>query len=117
MYTDQLVTLESAAVATASYTGKCYLLNGVYQYSIQVSFSDAGLAGTIVVQGSNDPLVLTAPTTAAWVSLATATSITAGEGFMWTKSDGNYKAIRILWTRSAGTGTLTAWLELKTEIN
>lgn len=72
------------------------------------------MAGTIKFQGSNDwdPTCDTMPSAFAvsnWVDIASATaSVTAATGFIIPKFDVCYEWIRVVFTASGGTGTLSA---------
>lgn len=111
---DQSLILASGATATSNYTSIVYELNGLDKYSIHVKFSDAGLAGTLKLQCSNDPTAFTAPSSADWVDVTNSSqSVVAGASHVWNVTEAMYKFVRFVWTRSAGTGTLTAWLEVK----
>lgn len=112
------VTMISAGVATSSYTSNPYYLAGLFRYSIHVKFSDAGLGGTVKLQCSNDPTAGSAPSTADWVDVASSSqSIVAGASYMYNIVDAHYNHVRIVWTPSGGTGTLTAWFVGKYEGN
>lgn len=111
---DQLATIAEAAVATTDYTSIPFQLNGVHRYSIHVKFSSAGLGGTLTLQGSNDPTAFTSPSTADWVPDPDSIQVvSSGASHMWNITSASYKFMRFTWVNSAGTGTLTGWLELK----
>ncbi len=111
---DQLSTIADAATAGADYTSIPFQLGGVHRYSVQVSFSDASLGGTLTLQGSNDPIAFTDPTNAKWIPDPDSVQVVAGGvGHMWNVTSASYKFTRFTWVRSAGTGTLTAWMDLK----
>lgn len=85
--------------------------------SIQAVFSDAAAAGSLTLQGSNDPLPLPVdsgghPIPVHWDTVkngtisATAT-VSSGAlttiGMQWL----NYRWLRVSWTQSGGAGTIT----------
>lgn len=92
-----LVDAQNAAVTV---TSNPITLNDRQNFSLHVKFSSATLAGSLKLQASNDA--------ADWVDVASSTqTVTAGESHMWTATDAEYKQVRVVWTPSAGTGTLT----------
>lgn len=82
--------------------------------SVMGVFTDAASAGTLKIQASNDHnsqgnLPFT-PTN--WVDISGASvSVSAGGVVLIPKVDISYQSIRVVWTRSAGAGTLTATLK------
>jgi len=81
--------------------------------SIQASFSDSAAAGTLVLQGSNDPeeLLPAGAPPINWVNLAGATAtVVAGAsvnvGYV-PYVTGSFRWLRAVWTHSAGAGTIT----------
>lgn len=72
------------------------------------TFTPTSLAGaTVKWQKSNDPLALRAPASAAWTDIAAATSITAS-GDQWLEVvDPMYRAIRQVFTLTAGRMSVT----------
>lgn len=111
---DDTITLANGADASADYDGIPYQLSGIRDFSIHVKFSDNTVAGTLVLQGSNDPTAFTAPGSADWVNvLDSDQTVTSGASHVWNVQGANYKVTRFVWTNASGGGTLTAWLEVK----
>jgi hypothetical protein len=111
---DTLYTLAEGATATSNYTSIVYQLNGLRECSIHVKFSSAGLNGTLALQASNDPTAFTAPSTADWVEVVDSSqAVASGASHVWNITAAMYKFIRFTWVRVSGTGTLTAWLDVK----
>lgn len=81
----------------------------LYQGSIQASFSSATLAGTVALQGSNDCQELL-PMNADpihWSTIGTPATVAAGALTLLLPQQLAYKYLRVVWTPSAGTGTIT----------
>lgn len=82
-----------------------------YSFSVIATFSDGSAAGTLKVQISNDAPPFSGlqpeqfvPTN--WVDLASATvSVASGGTVVIPKTDISYQYMRLVWTRSAGSGT------------
>ena len=81
----------------------------IYSGSIQATFTDGAAAGTLILQGSNDPIEelpageapqnwSTVPNASATVSSGATTLITC----QWL----NYRWLRASWAQSGGAGTL-----------
>jgi len=104
----------NAATATVSATSNPVLLDGIKDYSIHVDFSGASLAGTLKLQCSNDPTAISAPSTADWVDVVSSSqSITSAGSYLFNQISQNYGAVRVTFTGSGGTGTMTAWFVAK----
>jgi len=111
---DTSYVLAQSAVATTDYSCTPFALNGVKEYSLQVVFSSAGLNGTLQLQASDVPTAVSAVTNADWVNVSCGSkSVINGATHMWNVLGAAYKYVRFTWTRSSGTGTMTAHLELK----
>lgn len=85
----------------------------IFQGSIQGVFSDAAAAGTLILQGSNDPFeeLPGGESPLNWVAIANATATVASGAACNVAyipySSGSFRWIRAQWTRSGGAGTLT----------
>ena len=94
-------------------------LNG---YSIVASWTGTP-TGTLTLEGSNNawnedaliPSQANASTSATWVAInGSSTSLTGAAGsYMWNASDQNFQAVRVKYTRTNGTGTLTGYFRGK----
>jgi hypothetical protein len=79
--------------------------------SIQASFSSDTIGGTLTLQGSNDPINtindagVIIPVN--WNTIGSASTVTSGAVTMQTVANLNYRWLQVLWTASAGTGTIT----------
>lgn len=79
--------------------------------SIQASFSANTIGGTLTFQGSNDPINtvtsagITAPVN--WSTIGSASTVSSGALTMQTVVQLNYRWLQVIWTASAGTGTIT----------
>jgi hypothetical protein len=106
-----LIKIGAIAVTdlTQSFNSQAFLIEHIYGYSVQVSFSGV-FAGTFKIQTSND--VGTAPTH--WNDLANSSAaVVAGAyggeaGIMWNVERSFYRWFRIVYTPTSGTGTLTS---------
>lgn len=88
-------------------------LNG---YSIVASWTGTP-TGTLSLEGSNNawdenaliPSQTNSSSSATWVAInGSSTSLTGAAGsYMWNAADQNFQAVRIKYTRTSGTGSLT----------
>ncbi len=108
------LTMALAATATSDFTSFPFPLEGLKDYSLHVKFSSATLNGTLKLQASNDPTAATAPSSADWVDVADSSqTVTSGASHIWNVSSSLYETFCFVWTHTSGTGTLTAWLQVK----
>lgn len=106
--------LASAGAAGANFTSIPVALDGLREASIHVKFSSNTLNGTLAIQVSNDPTAFSAPSSADWIAMTDYNQVVAsGVSHGWNIQDLNFKYMRFVWTYSSGTGTLTAWLDVK----
>jgi hypothetical protein len=105
--------LELNAVTSASSTpGAALLANELFNITAIGTFSDSGAAGTLSLEGSNDPangalIPNFVPTN--WVTIPGATaSVASGATTLLVPTNPIcYNWIRVLWAKSAGAGTVT----------
>lgn len=105
----------------ASFNGGAFLLERLSGFSIVagVTESSASLAGTLKLQVSNNAFKDTTSNTersdAVWIDLASSSfTLTAGSAnYVWNFSDANYEAVRIVWTRTSGQGSVSAYFIAK----
>jgi hypothetical protein len=103
----------------ATFNGAAMGIEFVNGYSICASWTDGGgLAGTLKLQASNNPFTdnvnMTPAADAVWVDVTGSSIAVSGAGSQfWNVADANYSAYRIVWTRTAGSGTLTAYHLIK----
>ncbi len=110
-------TLVSGANAGASYDSTPHQLAGVLQFSLHVVFSSATLNGSLKMQGSNDPNAYLSPGSSDWVDINYSTqTITSGASHLWNVTAASYNVFRFVWTRTSGTGTLSAYLVSKYDL-
>jgi len=103
--------LLNAATATSNVTSIPYQLNDSKDYSIHVNFSSTGLNGSLVLEASNtnatnDYIPITESTQA----------VASGAKHMWNVYEAQYKFVRMAWTRTSGTGTITAYFVEKEKV-
>jgi hypothetical protein len=79
-------------------------------YGIQAVFSSATLTGTIELEGSLDNV-------AYGVIEGSSKTVTAGGTHIYNVSNGAYRYVRVKWTRTGGTGTLTVKVIVKQPSN
>jgi len=88
-------------------------------YSVAASWTDTGsLAGTLTLQACNNPFTdnvnMTPDPNALWVDITGSAIAVSGVGTQfWNVDAANYSAYRVKWTRTTGTGTLTAYNLIK----
>ena len=98
MKTAQLI---SAQDASANITSAPADLGDLKDFSIQHVFSSGTLQGTLKLQSSNNGT--------SFIDVAgSSVAITAGDETMSNVIGGQYRYVRVSWTRTAGTGTLTS---------
>jgi len=99
---------------SATLNGAAMAIENLDGYSICASWTDGGsLVGSLKLQASNNALTdnvnSTANSAAIWVDIPGSTVAVSGAGSQfWNVADANYAAYRIVWTRTGGTGSLTA---------
>lgn len=110
---------DTALSMAATFNGAAMGIEFVNGYSVAASWTDAGsLSGTLKIQASNNPFTdnvnLTANPSALWVDIPGSSVAISGAGSQfWNVSDANYSAYRLVWTRTAGDGALTAYHLIK----
>jgi hypothetical protein len=102
----------------ASFNGDAFLLDSMEGFSIATAWTEtAGLTGSFKLQASNNafndnpayPASLNVNASALWADIPGSTVAVAGSGTQfWNVSDVYYRAVRIVWTNTAGTGTYAA---------
>lgn len=115
------ITVAGAATGdlSASFNSDPFLVNRIKQGSIQLAISAAAaLNGTVRLQMSNDPGTLpgVGPVTGVtnWVDINGTTKAVAANGpDAWGMTDIGYRWVRIVYTRTAGTGTIAFRIEGK----
>jgi hypothetical protein len=83
--------------------------NNSFNATVQATFTDAAAAGTLKLQASNDPIN---PTN--WSDITGASVVVVAGALVITPSVINhlcYQFIRAVFTRTAGAGTITAYLQ------
>lgn len=101
--------------------GLAYLIERLSSFSIVASVTEtsASLAGTLKLQISNnafkDATSNTERSDAVWVDLASSSfTLTAGsDTYVWNFSYASYEAVRLVWTRTSGQGTVSAYFIAK----
>lgn len=102
----------------ASFSGDALGLENFEGYSVVASWTGTG-AGTLALQACNNPFTdnvyLIPDPNAVWADIpGSATTVTSGSGSQtWNVSDVYYRAFRVTWTRTSGTGTYTAYIFAK----
>lgn len=87
--------------AAANYTSPKFDLGENESYSVQVNFTGADVAGTLVLQASNDGQK--------WVDItSTSTNVTASATQLYSEGSAQWLYVRLKWTYTSGTGNLSA---------
>lgn len=104
----------------ASFTGAAIHLESLQGFSISCFWTETGapLEGTLTIQGSNNAFADNTSNQeradARWDDLPGFLAVVDGNGsFFWNVGECYFKAARISWTRSTGSGTLTAYIYAK----
>lgn len=95
-------------------------INQMFGYTVQAVWTGSSPTGTFKLQISNDMVndYMGSSNPAAnvtnWTDYSgSSQAITASGDFAWIVSDSNYKWVRLVYTRTSGTGTLNAILTAK----
>jgi len=100
------ITIINGLSAAVNITSPGVSLGDYSEYSVHCDFSGTTLAGTLVLQVSND--------NSDWVDIPSSSqAITSAASHMWNVTGAAYDWVRVFWTASSGTGTLTAKLRIK----
>lgn len=101
----------------ADILGPVMTLDKVDQVGLQVSWTSSNAVGVISVQGSNDPLAATAPTSADWDDITFSPGLTQpasnNGGYMISMALIPFTYIRLKYTRTSGTGNMTVYISAK----
>jgi hypothetical protein len=98
--------LASSLSASSSANTNGYPIGDLREYSIHVIFSSGTLNGSLSLQTSND--------NSDWVEIPESVqAVVSGASHLWTVRGAGYKHVRAAWTRTSGTGTLTAKMVVK----
>lgn len=98
------------ADASVSQTSIPFLIGGAPGYGVEVAFSSATSAGSLKLQGS--------VTGVNYGDVEdTTTAIVAGNVVVYNVPNVNYRYMKVVWTPSGGTGTITASASLTLPIN
>lgn len=111
----------NASFDGAAADGLAYNIERLSTFSIvaRVTETSASLAGTLKLQVSNnafkDATSLTERSDAIWVDLASSDfTLTAGsDDYVWNFCDAGYESVRIVWARTSGQGTVSAYFIAK----
>lgn len=100
------VELVSAADASSNITSIGVGLGDLQVFSIHADFSGATLAGTLELEASND--------NADWVAISGANQVVASAAsHIFNVVNAAYSWVRLTWTQTGGTGTLTVRAVIK----
>lgn len=111
---DILAAESGSASLGANWTSGAIWLGHIANYAIQLVFTGTP-AGTFKLQASCDPANNVNPTVVVqqaelshWTDIADSSqTISAAGNHMWTVQNAGYNWVRIVYTRSSSTGTLT----------
>lgn len=98
--------LISAADASVTVTSVPFFLGDLINYSLQNTFSSGTLNGTLLLQGSLDNV------TYGDIDNTTKT-VTSGGAVIYSVEGAGYAWVRIKWTNTSGTGTITSKIYVK----
>lgn len=102
----KLNDLFTAIDAGSSQTSPALDLGDYFNVGITISFSSGTLNGTLKLQGSVD--------NSTWVDVPSSSqSVVAGDAHMYAIVSATYRFVRIVYTASSGTGTMTAKTVIK----
>lgn len=96
----------------ATTNGAAFGIDHMVGYSITAAVVEtvATLAGTLKIQASNnafaDNVNNNEAADAVWVDVSGSSQNVSGSGnFLWNVADAEYRAFRLVWTKTTGTGT------------
>jgi len=98
--------LIDAANAASTVTSVPFDLGDLTNYSVQCSFSSGTLNGALVLQGSLDN------STYGDID-STSKSVVSGGAVIYSVDTAGYRYVRVKWTNTSGTGTITAKIYVK----
>lgn len=104
----------------ASFNGAAFYLERMKGFSIVVDKTGTA-AGTFTLEASNNAFTdLTSGetnATATWIKItgSDATVITGSDQIIWHSPESYYEAVRIVWTRTSGTGSASIYSIAKAE--
>lgn len=104
--------------ASTSFNSPAGLLASVFGYSIQAIITGTA-AGTMKLQGSSDPVPDSRfpaawPTPVNWTDVKDSSEAVTGTGtIMYNVADVEYNWVRVVYTSSSGTGTISITLNTK----
>lgn len=104
----------AADLSQASLTSSVCDLDSMYGYSIQAVFSGDAI-GTLSIQASNDPFPVTDLTIGRIVNYTTVSTLplTAPGSVLDNIDAAHYKWVRLIYTKTSGSGSITANLHAK----
>lgn len=96
----------SSGDMSGSVSSTAVSLTNAYQYSVQATYTGSPV-GSLELQVSND--IQDCASVTNWSSIAASVqAISAAGSYMWNVINANYHCIRLVYTRTSGTGTLNA---------
>lgn len=120
------IQMANAVSMSASINSNGIYLAQTFVYSLQAIWTGASAAGTVKIQISNDNVIPVGYSSMGgvasnpsanvvnWTDYPATSQTVAGAGsFFWNFSDSGYAWVRLVFTRSSGTGSLTvnAWVK------
>lgn len=112
----RVTTRTDSVSMNATFNGAALGVDHLEGFSVCISAAEtsASLVGTLKLQASNNAFDETrsdgtVASGAVWVDITGATENVSGTGtFMFNVSEVYYRAVRVVWTRTSGEGTMTA---------
>lgn len=87
--------------ASSNYESPPWSIGDNESYSVQVNFTGANVAGTLVLQASNDA--------SNWISIpSTSTSVTNSSSQLFSEGSAQWLYVRLKWVYTSGSGNLSA---------
>lgn len=89
-------------------------LQNIFGYAIQAEWTGGSASGTLILQLSTDIVNVASGANPAanvvnWSTYSGSSTTVSGPGnFVWNAADAGYRWVRLLYTKSSGTGTLNA---------
>ena len=102
-----MITQSIGASPASSFTfSGPFSIGEAESYSVQVNFSGVDVAGTLILQASND--------STNWVDIATtSTAVTASASALFSEGSAQWLYLRVKWTYTSGTGNLSGLVVAK----
>lgn len=96
---------------SSNFASEAITLAHMTQFAVHLEYTGTGLNGTLKLEASNDSEDSLPTSVSHWVDIPSSsvsvTALTGSAEQLWNIADCGYAWVRLSWTNSSGTGTLT----------